>query len=185
MPVKKSKTVKKPAKSIIRALFGSESVVSASKSAVDLYSQSLFGEYIDKRIHYSFVEALYLAEKGKIVVYSKSKKLSFNQLMDKCKNIDKKISTKFIVYRDLRNRGYLLKTALKFGADFRVYDKGIRPGKDHAKWVLYPVNESSEFTWSDFSAKNRVAHSTKKNLLVAVVDNEGSITYYEISWARP
>jgi len=194
MPVKKSKKIRakypkvkktvklKPA---IKAMFGSESIVSASKSAVDLYSQSLFGEYINKRIHYSFVEALYLVEKGKIEVYSKSKKLKFNDLMDKCKNIDKKINTKFMVYRDLRNRGYLLKTALKFGADFRVYDKGVRPGKEHAKWILYPVSESSEFTWHDFSAKNRVAHSTKKNLLVAVVDNEGSITYYEIAWTRP
>ena len=190
MPVKKLKKIKiKPTKKTeskaIKAMFGSESIVSASKSAVDLYSQSLFGEYINKRIHYSFVEALYLVEKGKIEVYSKSKKLNFNGLMDKCKGVDKKISTKFIVYRDLRNRGYLLKTALKFGADFRVYDKGVRPGKEHAKWILYPVAENSEFTWHDFSAKNRVAHSTKKNLLVAVVDAEGSITYYEIAWIRP
>jgi len=192
MPVNKTKKVKikkakkaVKSKTTIKAVFGSESIVSASKSAIDLYSQSLFGEYLDKRIHYSFVEALYLIEKEKIEVYFKSKKLKFNELMDKCQSIDKKINTKFIVYRDLRNRGYILKTALKFGADFRVYDKGVRPGKEHAKWILYPVNELSEFTWHDFSAKNRVAHSTKKNLLVAVVDSEGSITYYEIAWVRP
>ncbi len=197
MTIKKLKKVKKAKfknmktknvarqKPEIKAMFGSESIISSSKSAVDLYSQSLFGEYLDKRMHYSFVEALYLVEKGKIDVYAKSKKLKFNELMDRCKNIDKKTNTKFVVYRDLRNRGYILKTALKFGADFRVYDKGVRPGKDHAKWILYPVNELSEFTWHDFSAKNRVAHSTKKNLLIAVVDSEGSITYYEIAWVRP
>jgi tRNA-intron endonuclease, archaea type len=168
----------------IKAVFSGDSIVSSSKSALDLYSSRLFGEYLGKKIQYSFVEALYLVEKSKIEVWGSSKKMNFSQLMEKCKKFDKKIQTKFIVYKDLRDKGYLLKTALKFGADFRVYDRGDRPGKAHAKWILYPVLETQEMTWHDFSAKNRVAHSTKKNLLIAVVDSEGSITYYEISWAR-
>lgn len=169
----------------IRAVFSGENITSSSKLAKDIYSRSLFGEYLNKKIHYSFVEALYLAKKEKIEIYYNSRKFNFNDLMEKCKKFDKKIQTKFIVYEDLRNKGYLLKSALKFGADFRVYERGARPGKEHAKWILYPVSELSELTWYEFSAKNRVAHSTKKNLLVAIVDNEGSITYYEISWIRP
>jgi tRNA-intron endonuclease len=180
----KSKIPGKP-KKYIKAVFSGEDIVSNSQEAKDLYSQSLFGEYIDKKISYSFVEALYLVNKCKIEVYNKTKKLSFNALMEKSKQFDKKIHIKYIVYSDLRSKGYLLKTALKFGADFRVYDKGKRPGKEHAKWILYPVSENQELTWHEFSAKNRVAHSTKKNLLVAVVDSEGSITYYEIAWKRP
>jgi len=182
----KKKTVKKSSKrKLIRAMFSGESILSSSKEARDLYSSRLFGEYINKKIHYSFVEALYLVEKKKIEVYKNTKKLSFSELMEKCRKIDKKVQLKFLVYKDLRDKGYLLKTALKFGADFRVYDKGDKPGKQHARWILYPVSESSEFTWHDFSAKNRVAHSTKKNLLVAVVDSEGSVTYYEVRWIRP
>lgn len=169
----------------VKAVFSGEEIVSSAKEARDLYSKSLFGEYIDKKINYSLSEALYLVDKKKIDVYVKTKKLTFNQLIEKCKQIDKKILTKYLVYKDLRNRGYLLKTALKFGADFRVYDKGQRPGKEHAKWILYAVSESQDLTWHDFSAKNRVAHSTKKNLLIGIVDSEGSVTYYEISWLRP
>ena len=75
----------------IKAQFSEENVISASKEARDLYSKSLFGEYANKRIQYSFVEALYLLEKGKIEVYDKTKKLNFNQLLDKCKKVDKKI----------------------------------------------------------------------------------------------
>jgi tRNA-intron endonuclease len=131
-------------------------------------------------------------------VFRNTKKLNFQDFMEKAKKIDKKILVKYPVYRDLRAKGYLLKTALKFGADFRVYDKGKRPGKAgtkgslgktkekaHAKWILYPVSESDDLTWHEFSAKNRVAHSTKKNLLIAVVDSEGDLTYYEIGWKRP
>ena len=79
----------------------------------------------------------------------------------------------------------LTKTALKFGADFRVYDRGIKPGEDHAKWVVYPVHEGETLTWHDFSAKNRVAHSTKKRLLIGVVDDEGDVTYYVVKWMKP
>ncbi len=185
--IKKLSKISKKIKNrnLIKTVFSGDEIVSSSKEAKDLYSQSLFGEYIDSKIHYSFSEALYLVDRGKINVYSKTKKLSFNQILEKCKLIDRKIQTKYIVYKDLRNRGYLLKTALKFGADFRVYDKGQRPGKEHARWILYPVSENSELTWHEFSAKNRVAHSTKKNLLIAVLDSEGDITYYEISWIRP
>jgi tRNA-intron endonuclease len=85
----------------------------------------------------------------------------------------------------MRERGYIVKTALKFGADFRVYDRGVKPGEDHARWILYPVKEGSTLTWHDFSAKNRVAHSTKKRLLIGVVDEENDVTYYEIKWVRP
>lgn len=184
MVVKKA-SKNKISKDLIKAVFSGDSIISSSKSALDLYSSRLFGEYIGKKIHYSFVEALYLTEKKKILVFRGAKKLTFNEVLEKCKTFDKKIQTKYFVYRDLKEKGYLLKTALKFGADFRVYDKGDKPGKDHAKWILYPVSESQEMTWHDFSAKNRVAHSTKKNLLIAVVDSEGSITYYEVGWIRP
>jgi len=50
---------------------------------------------------------------------------------------------------------------------------------------MYPVAESGIMTWYEFSAKNRVAHSTRKRLLIAIVDEEGDVTYYEIKWTRP
>ena len=92
---------------------------------------------------------------------------------------------RYQVYKDMRNRGYIVKTALKFGADFRVYDRGIKPGEDHARWIVYPVHEASVLTWYEFAAKNRVAHSTKKRLMLGIVDDENDCTYYEVRWMRP
>ncbi len=103
----------------------------------------------------------------------------------KAKKLEPNFWIRYCVFREMRGRGYIVKTALKFGADFRVYDRGVKPGEDHAKWILYPVHESSVMTWYDFSAKNRVAHSTRKNLLIAIVDDENSCTFYEIAWKRP
>ncbi|MBI1969933.1 tRNA-intron lyase, partial [Candidatus Woesearchaeota archaeon] len=60
-----------------------------------------------------------------------------------------------------------------------------KPGEDHARWVVFPVHEGSTFSWHEFAAKNRVAHSTKKRLLIAVVDDEGDCSYWEVRWMRP
>ena len=105
--------------------------------------------------------------------------------MKKIKKTGKNFWVKYCVFKDMRDRGYIIKTALKFGADFRVYDRGVKPGEDHAKWVVFPVHESNSLTWHEFAAKNRVAHSTKKRLLIGVVDEESDVSYWEARWLRP
>ena len=107
------------------------------------------------------------------------------EAIKKAKKQEPNFWIRYCVFSDFRKRGYIIKTALKFGADFRVYERGVKPGEDHAKWVVYPVHEASTLTWYEFSAKNRVAHSTKKRLMIGVVDDEGDVTYYEIRWMRP
>ncbi len=171
--------------SIIRAVFSGETVYSNKKEAFFLYEKSRFGEVREGRIFYSFPEALFLLEQKKLEIAEGKKKLSFDSLIEKLKHADRRIEMKYSIFKDMRNRGYIIKTALKFGAEFRVYDKGKKPGEEHAKWILYPVRESDSLTWQDFSAKNRVAHSTKKNLLIGIVDEEGDVTYYEVKWLKP
>ena len=120
-----------------------------------------------------------------MAVFSGKKELIKKELIKKLQSIDKKFQIKYSVFKDLRDRGYIVKTALKFGAEFRVYQKGAKPGKEHAKWIVFTDHESNKMTWHDFSAKNRVAHSTKKKLLLAIVDEEGDVSYYEVAWIKP
>ena len=156
-----------------------------TKEAKILYDQSRFGEPVEGKFQYSLVESLLLLEKARVNILDKKKKLKFDDFVSRAEKVEKNFWIKYCVFSDLRNRGYIVKTALKFGADFRVYDRGVKPGEDHARWVVYPVHEGNMLTWHDFSAKNRVAHSTKKRLLMGVVDEENDVTYYEIAWKRP
>ena len=169
----------------IQAHLVGEMVSSNSPEAYSLYKKSRFGEFKNEKVRYSLSEALFLVEKEKIEIFSKNKKISKKELLDKFQKIDKKIQIKYLIFKDLREKGYIVKTGLKFGAEFRVYDKGIKLEKKHAKWIVFVEHESKKLTWHEFSAKNRVAHSTKKNLLLAIVDEEGEITYYEIRWLKP
>ena len=169
----------------IKAHLLGENVSSNSPDAFSLYKKSSFGEPIGEKIQYSIPEALFLSEKKKLELFQGKKEISVKDLMKKAQRFDKRIHIKYPVFRDLREKGYVVKTALKFGADFRVYDKGSKPGKKHAKWIVFADHESKRLTWHEFSAKNRVAHSTKKNLLLAIVDDEGDVSYYEVRWIKP
>ncbi|MEK6890353.1 MAG: tRNA-intron lyase [Nanoarchaeota archaeon] len=169
---------------MIIANLSNNSVSSSSEEAFSLFEKSAMGEKKAGKIIYSDFEALYLLEKRHLEVFSGKNKLSFDSLLSKLRKKDKKIEVKYTVYFDLRSKGYILKEALKFGADFRVYDKGSRPGTSHAPWLIFATNSSNKITWHEFSGKNRIAHSTKKKLLIALVDSESSVSYYEIDWKR-
>jgi tRNA-intron endonuclease, archaea type len=170
---------------MINAQLSGEKITSNSTEAYSLYQRSRFGEKKTGKIEYMYVEALFLLEKGKLSVSQGKNSLSFDSLFSKLRKKDKKIETKYPAFKDLRKKGYVLKTALKFGAEFRIYSPGSKPGKEHAPWLLFTTKETEKINWHEFSAKNRIAHSTKKKLLLAIVDEEDSVTYYIVSWFKP
>ena len=185
--VKKKVQIKKKKKKV-KAILTRERVLTENTDAAhELYNQSRFGSILeDGKVHLSLLEALYLMDKGKLLINDyRKKKVTFDDFIKKTKRVEPNFWIRYCVFKDMRDRGYIIKTALKFGADFRVYDRGVKPGEDHARWIVYPVHEGSALTWYDFAAKNRVAHSTKKRLMIGIVDNEGDVTYYEIKWIRP
>lgn len=158
-----------------------------SNEAREFYNKSRYGAIIsDGRVQLSLLEALYLLEKNKIRIFDgRGKKIDTDAFIRKAKRLEPNFYVRFAVFKNIRDRGYIIKTALKFGADFRVYNRGVKPGEDHARWVVYAVHEGSSLTWYEFAAKNRVAHSTRKKLLIGVVDDEGDVSYWEARWLRP
>jgi len=172
---------------ITAILTGEHAITENTNAARELYNQSRYGGKLETgQIQLSLHEALYLMQREKIQILTPDEeKVRFNDFVSHAKDIEDHFWIRYCVYRDMRRRGYIVKTALKFGADFRVYDRGVKPGEDHARWVVYPVPEGGTHTWYEFAAKNRVAHSTKKRLMLGVVDNESDVTYWEVKWVRP
>jgi len=168
----------------IQAHIVGKTISTNDSNSFSLYRKSRFGEQVGEKIQYSLVETLFLVENKKIEVISKNKIVKEKDLIKKLQRIDKRFNLKYPVFKDLRKKGYVVKTALKFGADFRVYEKGQKPGKAHAKWIVFTDSETGKLSWHEFSSKNRVAHSTKKKLLLAIIDEEGSVSYYEVNWIK-
>ena len=184
----KKKVKKKVQKKVKGVLDETRVITESSDGAREFYAQNRFGSILEGegKVQLSLLEGFYLMEAGKLEIKSSSgRKLSYEGFLKKAKVVEPNFWVRYCVFKDMRNRGYIIKTALKFGADFRVYDRGVKPGEDHARWVIYPVHEGEHLTWYEFAAKNRVAHSTKKRLMIGIVDDEGDVTYYEIRWMRP
>jgi tRNA-intron endonuclease, archaea type len=170
----------------IQAHLIGQKISSNSKDAHHLFMASGFGERKNDTIHYAPYEVLYLVQKGKMTLQdAQGNSLTKQNLERKLQRLDKNFRLHYAVFSDLRNKGYIVKSGLKFGAAFRVYDKGKKASEEHARWLVIPTTDKKSLAWQDFSSKNRVAHSTKKKLLIAVVDDEDSVTYFETAWLRP
>lgn len=168
------------------AVLRGELVVIKDQKAVALHEKSHYGKFNLDELQLSPMEALYLQEKGKIRILDKTpngKILSVDEMWEMVQN--KGMLYKYIVFRDLRNRGYIVKTGFKYGSEFRLYERGKSPGDGHSDFVVKVVTEDENISIFNFSSYVRVAHGVKKKLLMAVVDDEQDITYYNVEWTRP
>lgn len=167
----------------MRSEFSDNIVTVRSSKAVTLNEKSHYGTITPNGLQLSLIEAFFLMEKEKINIYKDDKRLEkkeMEQILQK-----KRIFNKYLVFKDLRNRGYIVKTGFKYGSEFRLYERGTSPGEGHSNFLVKVITENSMISASDFSSYARVAHGVNKKLLLAVVDEEGDITYYNIEWMRP
>lgn len=162
---------------------GDTVTVQADNMALRLNQKSYYGNLEGDQLKLSLVEAAYLQWKGKLSIWDGKKRISFNELLS---ILDRRgLYQKFIVYRDLRERGYIVKTGFKYGSEFRVYERGETPTKDHSSYLVRVLHEGTKLKILDFSSYVRVAHGVRKKLILAVVDDEEDITYYMVEWIRP
>ena len=134
-------------------------------------------------LNLSLIEACYLVEKDRLDVYEDDVLCSVSYLIDLLK--ERELYGRYIVYRDLKDRGYVIKTGFKYGSDFRLYDRGRSPGKGHSDFLVKIVYENYDISALDFASYVRVSHGVNKKLLLAIVDDDLDITYYDVEWTRP
>jgi tRNA-intron endonuclease len=87
------------------------------------------------------------------------------------------------VYEDLREKGFIVRSGVKYGADFAVYTLG--PGLEHAPYVVIAVDIDEEITPHELLSFGRVSHSTRKRLVLALVDRKSeSVRYIMFKWVK-
>jgi len=154
-----------------------------NQKAISLNQKSSFGNLDGDNLELSLIESFYLMENGRLNIFEQNQKLEEDYMRDLIK--EKSIYGKYIVYRDLKNRGYIIKTGFKYGSEFRVYERGKSPGEGHSDYLVKVIHENYDISVLNFSSYVRVSHGVNKSLLLAVVDEEEDITYYKVEWTRP
>ena len=166
-------------------LLADKIIVKKNKDKSDLIPKA-FGEKTKTDYVLDLIEAYYLMEKGKLELEDKKgKTIESDELL---KIGEKKIQDfykKYLVYSDLRDRGFVVKTGFKFGFDLRVYPKGKKPGEEHTQWVISVKGQNDKINFIELSRKVRLSGNIKTKLMFAVVDSENDINYYETVRVTP
>ena len=182
-PKQASQTSNPPseAKIITVALKNNNIIISTPENIEELTARG-YGTKQNKTLTLTFYEALYLQSKGIIEVKQegKTKKpLDFQPLLSRYKATDQNAWVKYLIYRDLRSRGYVAREGFGLGTDFRVYERG-EYGAATAKYLIYGIQEGQPVTMEELAQALRYAHSQKKELVLAVLNRRGEVVHYSL-----
>jgi tRNA-intron endonuclease, archaea type len=138
-----------------------------------------FGEKEDAEFVLKSYEALYLFY-TKRLRFSNKPDIALNSLFEFLLKYNRNIMSVFLVYRDLRSRGYVAKEGFGFGNDFRVYERGDYEKKP-AKYVVFGINEGNNISAKDFALAVGQIEKMGKEAVVAVIERRGEVIYYKAS----
>lgn len=135
-----------------------------------------FGDLKDSKLLLTPYESFYLHEKQRIIVHDKrsNRELTLRDLVKKFSVGKPAIWIRYLVYRDLRDRGYLVRESNKM-FDFDIYGKGPM------RRLISIIYEGGEASLRKLSKLLVFADRERKELILAVVDRRTDIVYYTLS----
>ncbi len=150
----------------------------------DLYDTNFFGQPDDKTLVLEPEEAVLLVERGRIKIFSDvdlREELPIDQYVNIVSEILPDFWRKYIVYKDLRSRGYVVRSGYGELAPYRRYPRGARPNKAQSDTFIFPFAEGSYLDLSQLDTIVKQAQSNRKTLILGMVDRSGDVTYYKAS----
>jgi tRNA-intron endonuclease len=109
--------------------------------------------------------------------------LSLKDLKIICKKQYDKFDSKYIVFQNLRNQGYIVSPGIKFGCDFAVYEQG--PGIDHAPFLVQVLTREEIMTASGIILSGRLATTVKKQFIIAIPRiRDKTVQFFGFEWWR-
>ena len=167
-------------------------VIWSIKDSQNLFKHGYFGKpigipkpktnEINVPLILDLIEGCYLQEISKIKIYKNNKKISLNEIIKICKKEYHNFDKKFQVYKDFREKGYVINPGIKFGCDFAVYQRG--PGIDHAPYVVQVYNKSDVITSTGVVLAGRLSTSVRKQFILAIPKGKSHVDYLALDWWR-
>jgi len=149
------------------------------QSSIDQLTNRGYGTLDGKVFTLAFFEALYLQDKGLLETKDKNGAIiDFQNLLHCYKARDENVWVNYLIYRDLRSRGYVVREGFG-GIDFRIYDRGTY-GKDVAPYLILGMQEGQPLPIDMLADALQKTQSQKKELILAVMNRRGEIVYYTV-----
>jgi len=155
----------------IKGLLVEKGVKISKKQSVNEFSSRGYGVTENDGLLFTFYEALYLLVKGMLETKDgEGRKVDFQKLLQCYESVDENAWAKYLTYRDLRSRGYVVREGFGLGVDFRVYERG-EYGEDTAKYLIMSIQEGKPIPLEDLTRVLRQCQSLKKQLILAAMNN--------------
>lgn len=154
-----------------------------NKEMQNALEQKGYGETRQAKFFLKPFESLYFLFYKKLHLAKGKKNLTFDELVQICTKFDENALTKFLIYRDLRVRGYAVKDGFGFGSDFRVYERG-QFGEKGAKYLVFGLSEGRQEKIGTLQKNIEEITKMGKEPILAVIERRGEIIYYKISLVR-
>ncbi|MBI2111663.1 MAG: tRNA-intron lyase [Nitrosarchaeum sp.] len=87
---------------------------------------------------------------------------------------------KYLVYKNFRDKGYVINPGIKFGCDFAVYEKG--PGIDHAPFLIQVYNRNDPITSTGIVLAGRLATTVRKQFILAIPRGKDKVDFLALDW---
>ena len=137
-------------------------------------------EEIDAPLILDLIEGLYLLENKKITITKSKQKITPEQLIEICKKEVFEFDKKYLVYKNFRDKGYIINPGIKFGCDFAVYEKG--PGVDHAPFLIQVYTRSESISSTGIVLAGRLATSVRKQFILAIPKGKDKVDFLALDW---
>jgi tRNA-intron endonuclease len=156
--------------------------VNSGASAQSVHDKSYIGTLMaDKSLELEIIEALLLIERNRIIISDEmGHQINRESLFTYAAQTDEKIWVKYLIYRDLRQRGYIVRLGYGDGIDFRVYPRGSARDENVAKYFICILAEGDPVSLDVLDRNTKQTLQARKELILAIVDRLGSPTYYEL-----
>lgn len=142
------------------------------------------GTDFDAPLVLDLIEGYYLVEKRRLQLFHiNGKQVSLNEIRKICKKQYVDFDAKYLVFQNLRNKGYIVTPGIKFGCDFAVYEQG--PGIDHAPYLVRVFRATDDLTATGVVLAGRLATTVKKQFILALPKvTERKVDYVGFDWWR-
>jgi tRNA-intron endonuclease len=137
-------------------------------------------EEIDVPLILDLIEGYYLLEMKKITITKLKQKIKTDEMIEICKKEVHDFEKKYTVYKNFRDKGYIINPGIKFGCDFAVYEKG--PGIDHAPFLIQVYNRNEPITSTGIVLAGRLATTVRKQFILAIPKGKDKVDFLALDW---
>jgi tRNA-intron endonuclease len=166
---------------MVKGLLLKEGVKVSDKRFVEELLSRGYGVSREDELLLAFYEALYLLDRAMLEIEDENGGgVDFQRLLQFYEMADKNAWSSYLVFRDLRSRGYVVREGFGWGVDFRVYERGDY-SKATAKFLIVSAQEGKPMAVESLRRLLKQSLSLKKELVLAVMNRRGEIVYYTVS----